>query len=128
MVVDGTTLTRAAHQVTWTATGGGVPPGQFTQLALLIEGLPDTSTLTFPTAQYYSDGSVVLWDQAQRAGAAEPDHPVPSLHLLRTAPAAAGDAGPDQVTRGLAAAALAVALIALWLAARRGPRHPAVTA
>jgi uncharacterized protein YcnI len=121
VVVGGTTLTKAPHQVTWTATSGGIPPEQFAELALLVENLPDARQLSFPTEQYYSDGTVVSWDQPHPAGQPEPDHPVPSLQLVL---AAAQTGGGDGVARGLGAAALAVAVLALGVAARRARPRP----
>jgi uncharacterized protein YcnI len=75
--------------VTWTATpGAGIPPDQFELFKLQVT-LPDTDTATFPATQTYSDGTVVRWDQPQPPGAAEPEHPAPTLTLT------AADGGDD---------------------------------
>ena len=68
--------------VTWTAAaGGGTPPDNFQEFSVSI-GLPDDAdTLDFPTDQYYSDGSVVSWNEATPAGGPEPEHPRPELTL-----------------------------------------------
>jgi len=122
VVVSGTTLTTAPHLVTWTAVSGGIPPEQFAQFPLLVENLPDTALLRFPTTQYYSDGTVVSWTQPIIAGAPGPDHPVPTLALVRAAPVtpAPQDGAGDGMARWLSAAALAVALLALALATATG--------
>jgi uncharacterized protein YcnI len=80
---DGFTLDKAVSTVTWTATNGGVPTGQFDEFALSVGPFPEKAgqKLTFPTVQTYSDGSVVRWDQRQQAGKAEPEHPAPTLTL-----------------------------------------------
>jgi len=88
VVVDGTTLTKAPHEIVWTATGTGIPPEQFADFGVLVEDLPDAPELAFPTAQHYSDGTVVEWNQPTPAGGAEPEHPTPTLQLT---PAASGD-------------------------------------
>ena len=53
VVVDGTTLTSAPGLVTWTAQAGrGIPPEEYATFGLLVENLPDTASLAFPTMQY----------------------------------------------------------------------------
>jgi uncharacterized protein YcnI len=122
--------------VTWTATpGAGIPPDQFELFKLRVT-LPDTDTASFPATQTYSDGTVVRWDQPQPPGAAEPEHPAPTLTLTAAdggdddhhmpppaapatdaAPAAAeAKAGPDNVARGLAGGALLVAAAGVVIA------------
>ena len=108
VVQAGTTLTRAPHTVTWTATAGtGIPPEQFAEFGLLIEGLPAAKALTFPTAQYYSDGTVVNWNQPSPPGQPEPDHPVPTLELVAAsgAPATSESATPEPTVTVSSAAA-----------------------
>jgi len=141
VVVEGTTLTKAPHEVVWTATAAGIPPEQFGDFGLLVEGLPDAPELVFPTAQHYSDGTVVQWDQPTPAGGTEPEHPAPTLVLTpaartaspsgsataATSAAQAGSApapvdGDSSATVGvwLGAIALVVAVAALALALTRG--------
>jgi periplasmic copper chaperone A len=129
VVVEGTTITRAPHLVIWTAQPGqAVPPEQFATFGLLVEDLPDADQLTFPTAQHYSDGTVVEWTDPFPAGSAEPAHPVPTLHLVKQTTASsattASGTGDDRTPTWLAVAALVVALVALGLAvgARRSVR------
>lgn len=71
----------AVDTVTWTATGGGTPPGDFQQFPVAV-GLPDDAdTLAFPADQYYSDKTLVQWNQETPPGGPEPDHPRPELTL-----------------------------------------------
>ncbi|MEJ7650815.1 MAG: YcnI family protein [Nakamurella sp.] len=89
--VGETTITEAITSVSYTAQqGGGIPPGGFGFFALSVGPLPQTAALAFPVDQHYSDGTVVKWADAQAAGAAEPEHPVPTLTL-----GAASDSGMD---------------------------------
>jgi uncharacterized protein YcnI len=128
------TLTEAPSRVTFTAAeGGGIAPGQFDEFELSTGPLPSSvDSLRLPTAQYYSDGSVVRWDQPMAPNGSEPEHPAPELVLA----AATGDghghaaddgehASEDELARGLGVAALVVALAAagLGVAALRGRRR-----
>lgn len=91
VTVGDTTITEAITTVSWTAQqGGGIPPGGFGFFALSVGPLPQTAALAFPVDQQYSDGTVVKWADAQAAGAAEPEHPVPTLTI-----GAAADGGTD---------------------------------
>ena len=116
----------------------GIPPEQFAELALLVEPLPDARRLTFPTTQYYSDGTVVTWDQPSRTAArarasgadARPvaaDEAFVARSELRPAVSAA-PARPTgvshrrrRVARWLSVAALVLALAALAVSLRRRP-------
>jgi len=73
--------------IIWTATAGGIPPGQFDTFTVRI-GVPDAGTLTLPAHQGYSDGTTVDWADAVGADGAEPAHPAPAIEV-----AAAGGAG-----------------------------------
>ncbi len=96
--------------------------------------LPEGDSVSFPTTQTYSDGTVVRWDQAPLPDGGEPEYPVPTLSLtgatgshgmdddemtaqaVRTAPTA------DDTARWLAGGALmlaAVAVAAALIARRR---------
>jgi uncharacterized protein YcnI len=69
------------HSVTWTAApNGGIPVDQF-GLFRISAKLPDADTVSFPATQTYADGAVVKWDQPLVPGAAEPEHPAPTLTL-----------------------------------------------
>jgi periplasmic copper chaperone A len=123
VTVEGFTLSKAVATVTWTASGAsaGIAPGQFDEFELSLGAFPsDVDTLSFPTTQTYSDGTVVTWDQPSVKGQDEPEHPVPTLELA-AATQAAGVTVPDTgssdgTARWLAGTALVVAAVALVLA------------
>jgi uncharacterized protein YcnI len=145
VVVRGTTVTSAPHQVTWTATGdAAIAPGQYQTFAISGGPLPAPGVLMFPADQTYSDGTVVSWSEPTVAGQPEPKHPAPTVTVV----AAGADSGAstgsataapvvaqpviatagafsDAVARWLAGAALAVAIAALGLLlVRRGSGTP----
>lgn len=75
------------HSVTWTADPRiGISSDQFALFRLSVK-LPDGSSVTFPTTQTYSDGTVVQWDQPPLPGG-ESEHPAPVLELT-------GEASPE---------------------------------
>ncbi|SEH61561.1 MULTISPECIES: YcnI family protein [unclassified Leifsonia] len=91
---DDGTITEAPIRVTWTAASGvRIAPGQFQQFTVSAGAVPDTGSVLLPTHQYYSDGTVVNWDQPTPASGTEPEHPAPTLYITDTAPAA-GSATP----------------------------------
>jgi uncharacterized protein YcnI len=78
------------RSVTWTAApNGGIPVDEFGLFRISVK-LPDADTVSFPAIQTYADGAVVKWDQLPAPGAAEPEHPAPTLVLAAgaTPPAA----------------------------------------
>ena len=138
----GAKVDRVVSQVTWTATQGGVRPGQFQDFELSLGQLPKSGNLTFTAIQTYSGGEQVRWNEVSADGAAEPEHPAPTLQI--TAPAEEGssttepasdkssnsqqsdvaapstdDGGVPVLPTVLSSAALIVALGALALAWRR---------
>jgi uncharacterized protein len=67
-------LERASErQVTWTATGAGVKPGEFIEFPLSI-AVPSEKgrVLTFKALQTYSNGEIVRWIGARSAEAPAP--------------------------------------------------------
>ncbi len=77
-------ITEAVSTVTWTATDGGLEPGQFDLFTISAGPLPtNTKKLTFKALQTYSDGETVSWIQTTAKGAPEPDHPAPTLTLTK---------------------------------------------
>jgi uncharacterized protein YcnI len=77
-------VTQAVSTITWTATAGGLTPGQFDLFTISAGPLPtNTSKLTFKAIQTYSNGDVVSWIQESVKGAPEPDHPAPTLTLTK---------------------------------------------
>jgi uncharacterized protein YcnI len=117
------TISKAVHTVTFTAApGNGIPPGEFDTFSLSVGPLPTRTdeTLSFPTTQNYSDGSVVRWNQPTPASGVEPDHPAPTLTVAPAGSATAADASGvtvadthDDAARWLAGGALVLGAIAL---------------
>jgi uncharacterized protein YcnI len=77
-------VTQAVSTITWTATNGGLNPGEFDLFTISAGPLPTrTNKLTFKVVQTYSNGDVVSWIQQTVKGAPEPDHPAPTLTLTK---------------------------------------------
>ncbi|VXB60411.1 YcnI family protein [Frigoribacterium sp. 9N] len=86
--LDGTTITEAPTQVTWTAEGDTqIAPGQFQQFVISAGAVPDTGSIALPAHQRYSDGTVVDWADATPASGEEPEHPAPTLYVNDAPPA-----------------------------------------
>ncbi|GMA85835.1 hypothetical protein GCM10025868_10850 [Angustibacter aerolatus] len=134
---DGTTITKAARTVTWTAQPGhAVRPGQYEKLSIVAGPLPAPGEVSLPATQTYSDGEVVRWDEPMEAGSAEPEHPAPEFTVTAadapaTASASTASSAPagssgtpvtraastsDPASRWLGGGALVAALAALVLA------------
>ena len=128
---EGTTLTKAARTVTWTAAKGAqVGPGEYQDFSISVGPLPGAGELTLPAVQTYSDGEVVAWNEPTPASGEEPEHPAPAFEVVaaaegehdhgaassepaaETAPAPAAGSSTDGGARGLAGAALAVGVAA----------------
>lgn len=96
VTVAGTTVTKAPSSVVWTADEAHqLGQNQYQSFSLSVGRLPAAgTTVTLKTAQSYTDGSVVNWDQEQTEGQPEPKHPAPSFTTTAedgtTAAAAAG--------------------------------------
>jgi hypothetical protein len=117
---EGTTITQAVSEVTWTAdAGGGLATGEYQTFSISAGPLPENAdSLTFPALQGYDDGSTVSWIDPTVEGQAEPEHPAPTLSLTAasdtatdTTAAAASDS--NNGTSGLAATALVVGIVGL---------------
>jgi hypothetical protein len=113
--------------VTFTATGGGIAPGQFGVFTLSLGKVPDTGKVLLPATQRYSDGSVVKWDQPTPASGEEPEHPAPTLYIndappadaagITTASPAPDASAPSPDHAGLDTAALVVGFAGLVVGA-----------
>jgi periplasmic copper chaperone A len=146
----GEQLDTVVSEVTWTATDGGIGPGQFQDFAVSLGQLPESGELVFNTLQTYSSGEKVNWNQVSTDPSVEPEHPAP---ILRITPAVAEGSAPtdagnhagqnEQVPSAtqsgtvvdsilplvVSVLALALSLVAVVLAWRRGRRSaPAVEA
>ena len=125
VVDEGTTITKAARTVTWTAeTGPGIRPGEYQVFSVWAGPLPRSGTVTLPATQTYSDGTVVHWDQPTPTSGQEPEHPAPSFQVTAAhadaAPTASSTSDPgssDGTARWLAGGALLAALTAMALGA-----------
>lgn len=126
VTVQGTTLTKAARTITWTATPGtAIGPGQYQEFSISAGPLPAPGAFVLPVAQRYSDGKVVSWDQPQTKGALAPEHPAPQFDITpaetdkasatvtsNTASASRGQGSePDRTGVVLAGGALTVSLL-----------------
>lgn len=127
VVVEGTTLTTAPHQVTWTAIGdAAIASGQYQTFAISGGPLPAPGVLMFSADQTYSDGTVVSWSEPTVAGQPEPEHPAPTVTVVAEPVVEPASSPSDGVARWLAGAALVAAVAALGLLlVRRGPAPPA---
>jgi uncharacterized protein YcnI len=84
VTTDDGQVTEAVSTITWTATDGGLKPGEFDLFTISAGPLPtNTNQLTFKAIQTYSDGTTVNWIQQTVKGAPEPDHPAPVLKLTK---------------------------------------------
>ena len=87
----GEQLDNVVSEVTWTATDGGIRPGQFQDFNLSLGQLPESGELVFNTLQTYSSGEKVNWNQVAADPAVEPERPAPILTI--TPAAADGSSG-----------------------------------
>lgn len=96
----GAQITEVVSKITWTATAGGVKPGEFQEFPVSMGPLPDADQMVFKALQTYSDGNVARWIEAPTGGA-EPEDPAPVLKLAAVSaattqpPADPEASGPD---------------------------------
>ena len=86
ITTDDGTFTTAVTEVSWVATGSGIPPGAFDLFNVFATLPSNTSKLTFKAVQTYSNGDVVRWIELPTKGAPPPDHPAPTLILTKPQP------------------------------------------
>jgi uncharacterized protein YcnI len=86
-------VTEVVSVIDWTAStpSSAIKPGQFDEFEITAGPLPMAPSMTFKVIQSYSDGSQVAWIDEAPPGAAEPEHPAPTLALA----AAGAGAGPS---------------------------------
>ncbi|MFD0683528.1 YcnI family copper-binding membrane protein [Actinomadura fibrosa] len=90
--MEGSELTEAVSRITW--SGGKIDPGQFQEFDVSMGPLPtDADRMMFKAEQTYSGGEVVKWDEEQRDGQSEPEHPAPTLKLTPKGAATTAAAG-----------------------------------
>jgi periplasmic copper chaperone A len=72
--------------------GTGIAPGEFQEFALSGGPFPDTSQLSFPAVQLYSDGTETAWIEPTVDGQEEPERPAPVLSLAASTSGDTADA------------------------------------
>jgi uncharacterized protein YcnI len=77
----GSKVSSVVSEVTWSATGPGLRPGQFQDFAVSVGQLPDSGEMVFRAVQTYSSGEVVKWNEVSVDDSVEPEHPAPVLTL-----------------------------------------------
>lgn len=88
-----TTITQAVTKITWQADAqGAIGLGEFVEFDVSVGPVPDVKSISFPADQYYSDGTVVHWNQPTPASGEEPEHPAPTLLIDAAAPATSASA------------------------------------
>jgi uncharacterized protein YcnI len=132
---EGESISEVVDTITWTATGDTqIAPGEFQLFWISAGQMPtDATELVFPAVQTYSSGEEVAWIERSVEGAAEPDHPAPSVELV--AADTSGGAAPatnddDDGTDALTVVALVLGTLGLLaggvaLVIARRSRRPA---
>ncbi len=131
----GVTLTEAPLEVTWTATGDGIAPGEFDEFSLSGGPFPAAEEISFEAEQAYDDGEVADWSEPTTGGE-EPEKPAPVLALAQAeedggshhggAAEAAEESGQDSsdpLARGIGVAAVVLAAGALVATLRQNRRR-----
>ena len=78
-------VSQVVTDVTWTATGVGVAPGQYEDFEVAAGSTPDKpGQLVFKALQTYSSGEIVRWIQLVTSQDPNPDTPAPILTLTRS--------------------------------------------
>ncbi|MBV8463107.1 MAG: YcnI family protein [Acidimicrobiales bacterium] len=120
---------QVVSDVTWTATNGGITPGQYEDFDISAGKVPDrTGTVIFKALQTYSSGEIVRWIQVADSQDPSPDTPAPVLTLTSpgTSTATATTSPSSSTTQDIAVAAIVMAGAALIgvaiLLVRRGRR------
>ena len=98
--------------ITWTATSGGITPGQYQDFDVSAGKVPDrTGSVVFKSLQTYSSGEIVRWIQVADSQDPDPATPAPVLTLTSptpttTATATATASSNSSTTEGLAVGAI----------------------
>ncbi len=110
-------VNQVVTDIIWTATGGGIAPGQYQDFDISAGQAPrQTGTMIFKSLQTYSSGEVVRWIQVANSQNPNPDTPAPVLTLTSPTPiasAAATTSSNSSASEGIAVAALVLAGIAV---------------
>jgi uncharacterized protein YcnI len=104
-------------EITWTATSGGIAPGQYQDFGISAGKVPDQSgTVVFKSLQTYSSGEIVRWIQVADSQDPNPDTPAPVLTLTSPTPtttATASTSSNSSSTEGIAVAAIVLSGVAV---------------
>jgi uncharacterized protein YcnI len=84
--VFGEEVSEVVSEVTWTAVGAGIAPGQFIDFDVSLGPLPESGQLVFGALQVYSSGEQVNWNQVAVDDSVEPEFPAPVLSITPPAP------------------------------------------
>ena len=102
-------VNQVVTDITWTATAGGIAPGQYEDFAVSAGQAPSrTGNVVFKSLQTYSSGEVVRWIQVASSQNPDPDTPAPVLILTNPTPTAAvatTASSSSSATEGIAIAA-----------------------
>jgi uncharacterized protein YcnI len=113
---DDGTVSQVVSDITWTATAGGIVPGQYEDFAVAAGQVPSTpGSVVFKSLQTYSSGEVVRWIEVASSQDPDPQSPAPVLTLTpaTASPEASASGTGSSDAEGLAVAALAVSFVAL---------------
>jgi uncharacterized protein YcnI len=107
-------VSQVVSDVRWTATAGGIAPGQYEDFPVAVGAVPDhAGTYPFKALQSYSSGEVVRWIEIPMTGQPEPDSPAPELTL--TAPSATGSGATEHDSSAGGSGTDALSIVALVL-------------
>jgi uncharacterized protein YcnI len=110
-------VNQVVTDITWTATAGGIAPGEYEDFPISAGQAPSQSgDVIFKSLQTYSSGEIVRWIQVASPQNPNPDTPAPVLTLTGTSPTApvpAATSSASGATEGIAIVALVVALVGL---------------
>jgi uncharacterized protein YcnI len=111
-------VSQIVSDVTWTASAGGIAPGQYQDFEVAAGSVPDRSgLLVFKALQTYSSGEIVRWIEVPTAGQPPPDLPAPVLTLRPDSKPSATVSRPVPSSTAGSTSAPVLAIVALALAA-----------
>jgi uncharacterized protein YcnI len=109
-------VSQVVRDVAWSATAGGIGPGQYGEFTVLAGAVPSRAgRVAFKALQTYSSGEVVRWIEVPSSHDPSPSMPAPVLTLTpgtSSVPVGASSSGAG-TDDALSIAALVVAVVAL---------------
>lgn len=106
ITTDDGQVDQVVDTITWTATAGGIKPGEFDEFEVSAGPLPEVDQMVFKAIQTYGNGTVVSWIEEPAPGSTtEPEHPAPTLELAKADSSA--DGGHDAMGQATPAASAA---------------------